>query len=256
MARRLPVGRVDCWNWTEPLAMLANNHVVRCHVWPEIPRLSWRTLTFAFIIGCYTTPHAFALTASPAALSFQAVQGGSNPASQSITVSKSNKKTTNWTASNSATWVSVSPNAGSILTAAQITVSVNTAGLAAGTYSATVAVTAYQGGSVSIPVSVTLTPATTTSSSTSTPTTSTSTPTTSTTALLNWSPPSTGTVSGYNVYVGTASGVYGAPINVGNVTSYTVPNLGIGSTYYFVVTDYNSSGVESLPSNEVSKVIY
>jgi len=63
-------------------------------------------------------------------------------------------------------------------------------------------------------------------------------------------------VAGYNVYVGTASGVYGPPINVGNVTSYVVNNLVIGNTYYFVVTDYNTSGVESAPSNQVSKSIY
>jgi hypothetical protein len=62
-------------------------------------------------------------------------------------------------------------------------------------------------------------------------------------------------VAGYNVYVGTASGVYGPAINVGNVNSYVVNNLAAG-TYYFVVTDYNSNGVESTPSNEVSKTIY
>jgi NADH:ubiquinone oxidoreductase subunit F (NADH-binding) len=56
--------------------------------------------------------------------------------------------------------------------------------------------------------------------------------------------------------MGTASGVYGAPITVGNVTSYSVANLAIGSTYYFAVTDYNTSGIESVFSNEVSKSIY
>ncbi len=63
-------------------------------------------------------------------------------------------------------------------------------------------------------------------------------------------------MAGYNVYVGTASGVYGPPINVGNVTSYVMNNLVMGNTYYFVVKDYNTSGVESAPSNEVSKSIY
>jgi Fibronectin type III domain len=79
----------------------------------------------------------------------------------------------------------------------------------------------------------------------------------STTASLSWTPPTTTTgVAGYNVYVGTASGVYGPPINAGNVTSYVVNNLVIGNTYYFVVTGYNASGVESPSSNEVSKSIY
>lgn len=215
-----------------------------------IPRLSGLAVVVA--MGMWTAPQAFALTATPASLSFQAVQGGTNPASQSVNVSKSNNKTTSWTASDSATWISVSPGEGSMSTAAQITVTVNTAGLAAGTYSATVAVTVYKGGSVSIPVSLTVTTATTTTSPSTPGTSSTS----NTTASLSWSPPSTSAVAGYNVYVGTASGVYGAPINIGNVTSYTVTNLAVGSTYYFVVTDYDATGSESPPSNEVSKSIY
>ena len=215
-----------------------------------IPRLSGLAVVVA--MGMWTAPQAFALTATPASLSFQAVQGGTNPASQSVNVSKSNNKTTSWTASDSATWISVSPGEGSMSTAAQITVTVNTARLAAGTYSATVAVTVYKGGSVSIPVSLTVTTATTTTSPSTPGTSSTS----NTTASLSWSPPSTSAVAGYNVYVGTASGVYGAPINIGNVTSYTVTNLAVGSTYYFVVTDYDATGSESPPSNEVSKSIY
>src|SRR5262249_2747857 len=108
----------------------------------------------------------------------------------------------------------------------------------------------------------TTSPSTTpTTSPSTTPTTSPSTtpPTTSsrTTASLSWTPPTNRTdVAGYNVYVGTASGVYGPPINAGNVTSYVVNNLVIGNTYFFFVTDYNASGVESPFSNEVSKSIY
>ncbi len=207
------------------------------------------SLALVLVVSIWTAPEALALTVSPTSLTFQAVQGGTNPASQSVNVSKSNNKTTNWTASDNATWVSVSPATGSITSTAQVAVVVNTAGLPAGTYSATVAVTVYQGGNVAIPVSLTVSPAMTTSSFTTTTSTS-----TSTTASLSWSPPST-SVAGYKVYMGTASGVYGPPINVGNVTSYALNNLAVG-TYYFVVTDYDSSGVESPPSNEVSKSIY
>jgi fibronectin type 3 domain-containing protein len=45
-------------------------------------------------------------------------------------------------------------------------------------------------------------------------------------------------------------------VDVGNVTAYAVTNLGVGTTYYFAVTAYNTSGVESSFSNEVSKSIY
>jgi hypothetical protein len=55
--------------------------------------------------------------------------------------------------------------------------------------------------------------------------------------------------------MGTTSGVYGPPITVGNVTSYVLNNLAV-ATYYFVVTAYNANGIESLPSNEVSKSVY
>jgi hypothetical protein len=79
------------------------------------------------------------------------------------------------------------------------------------------------------------------------------------TAMLSWTAPANNTdgstpadLSGYKVYFGTSSGTYGAPINVGNVTSYTVTGLGSG-TYYFAVTAYNTSGDESGFSNEVSK---
>jgi hypothetical protein len=207
--------------------------------------LSLWTIVLTLSLGVWTTPQALALTATPTSLNFQAVQGGANPASQSVTVSKSNLKTTNWSASNSASWVLVSPSTGSLAKTAQVTVTVNTTGLAPGTYSATVAVTAYKGGSISIPVSLTVTP----SGSLTSPSTG-----TSTSASLSWSP-SASTVAGYNVYIGTASGTYGTKINVGNVTSYVVSNLSLG-TYFFVVTDYDSSGGESPPSNEVTKTIY
>ena len=234
-------------------------------------------VTVVLTVSLSTLPDALALQATPTTLSFQAVQGGTSPSSQTVNVLKSNKHTVTWSGTDSASWLSISPTSGSITSSAQISVSVDPTGLAAGTYTATVTITAAQGGGISVPVTLTVTPgsapnstssstpsstSTSTPSSTPTPTTTSSstTPTTtssSTTASLSWSPPTNNTgVAGYNVYVGTASGVYGPPINVGNVTSYLMNNLVIGNTYYFVVKDYNTSGVESAPSNEVSKSIY
>jgi fibronectin type 3 domain-containing protein len=108
-----------------------------------------------------------------------------------------------------------------------------------------------RGGNASVPVRLTVAPAVTTTSSTTTTVTG-----TSTTATLTWNPVTSTDLAGYKVYMGTASGVYETSINAGNVTSYMVSNLALGTTYYFVVTDYNTSGSESLPSNEVSKSIY
>jgi hypothetical protein len=81
-------------------------------------------------------------------------------------------------------------------------------------------------------------------------------------AILTWEAPTTnsdGTIltdlDGYKVYYGTSPGTYGTPLNVGNVTTYTIGNLSSGTTYYFAVTAIDISGNESDYSNEVSKTI-
>src|SRR5256885_2610948 len=67
----------------------------------------------------------------------------------------------------------------------------------------------------------------------------------------------TPTLAGYRVYFGTAPGTYlqslGQGISVGNVTAYTLTGLASGSQYYFAVTAFDTVGVESPYSNEVSK---
>jgi hypothetical protein len=79
-------------------------------------------------------------------------------------------------------------------------------------------------------------------------------------ATMTWVAPTTNTngttatnLAGFNVYIGSASGSYQQKINVGNVTSYTGTSFTSGSTYYFAVSAYNTSGLESARSNEVSK---
>ncbi len=80
--------------------------------------------------------------------------------------------------------------------------------------------------------------------------------TTTTTATLSWMPNTDSDLAGYKVYMGTSSGLYGTPVDVGNVTTYTAGNLTVGTTYYFTVTAYDQSKNESLHSSEVSKSIY
>ena len=67
---------------------------------------------------------------------------------------------------------------------------------------------------------------------------------------LEWDPNSESDLAGYKMYVGSASGVYGTPTDVGLVTAYTVTNLQSRHTYYFAVTAYNTGGIESGKSNE------
>jgi hypothetical protein len=72
---------------------------------------------------------------------------------------------------------------------------------------------------------------------------------------LEWDPNIEPEVSGYKLHYGTASGTYSRSIDAGNATTATVEDLVIGQTYYFVVTAYDQTGNESLPSNEVTFVV-
>jgi hypothetical protein len=69
---------------------------------------------------------------------------------------------------------------------------------------------------------------------------------------LAWNANTDPTVVGYNLMYGTSSASLTQKVNVGKVTTATVPALTVGTTYYFAVTAYNAAGVNSAHSNEVS----
>ena len=72
---------------------------------------------------------------------------------------------------------------------------------------------------------------------------------------LAWDPVTSPLLAGYMVYYGPAVGNYPTKIDVGNVTSYPVPNLVQGATYHFAVTAYNGSHAESGFSNDVAATV-
>ena len=74
--------------------------------------------------------------------------------------------------------------------------------------------------------------------------------------VLSWTA-STSAVSGYNIYRGTTSGGPYARLDssLDSTTTYTDSSVQAGSTYYYVTTAVDSSGVESTNSNEVSATI-
>ncbi len=80
-----------------------------------------------------------AIGLSPTSFGFSGSQGA-NPPSQTLSISNTGGGTLTWTASSNATWLSVSPTSGTAPSSA--TVSVTTAGLAAGSYSGTITVSA------------------------------------------------------------------------------------------------------------------
>ncbi len=79
-------------------------------------------------------------------------------------------------------------------------------------------------------------------------------------AALTWEAPTTnvdGTaltkVVGYRIYYGSAPGAYKGYLDAGSRLDFSI-SVAPG-TYYFAVSAYNSSGGESIPSNEVSKTV-
>ena len=58
-------------------------------------------------------------------------------------------------------------------------------------------------------------------------------------------------IAGYRLYYGTVSRSYTQVVDVGNVVQRTLTGLAQG-TYFFAVSAYNSSGLESGFSNEVA----
>jgi len=82
-------------------------------------------------------------------------------------------------------------------------------------------------------------------------------------ATLSWTPPTQNTdgsaladLTGYNLYYGTSSTTMTNKVAITNagLTSYVVGNLGTG-TYYFAISAYSSTGVESAMSNVGSKTV-
>jgi hypothetical protein len=68
---------------------------------------------------------------------------------------------------------------------------------------------------------------------------------------LGWDPDTTGSIAGYIVYYGTNSGVYAERVDVGSSAQFTANYLIPGQNYYFAVSDYDYTGVESGLSGEV-----
>ena len=191
------------------------------------------TFTITPIAGTASTT----INLSPSSLNYAATQGAANPANQNISLTNSGG-ILNWTVSDDASWLTVSPASGS--GSSTLTTSVNTAGLTAGTYNGTLTVSA--AGTSSKTVTVTLT--------VNAPATS--------SATMTWSANTENDLAGYKIYRATSSGGYGAPIATvpGNVTTYIATGLQVGTTYFFVITAYDLAGNESAHSNEVSKSIF
>ena len=189
--------------------------------------------------------------------------------------------------STSQSWVLMNPPYGSTQTITsetdQLVITAQAAGLAAGTYSAVVYIVDSgpnnYSNTIRIPVTFTVSPNQTAASSlqssntpaqpvslTPPPPPSPPAPTPSPTssalrvasATVSWIANTESDLAGYRVYVGTSSGTYNfaGPFEVAGGTSFTVPNLPVGTTYYFAVSAFDKAGNESTKSAEVSKSLF
>jgi len=213
------------------------------------------------------------VTVSPSFLAFTGTEGASNPTAQAVTLWKKGYRTRTWTVSRPVPWITVTPSSGTISRERDnISVAVNLAGLTAGNYTTSVIIT-LEGTAKNIPVSLTVVSSPSTSGSTTTTsggttatsggTTTTSGSTTTTsgsttrTVTLSWTANTESDLAGYKVYRATASGAYGAPIATLNnsTTSYVASGLQQDTTYFFVITAYDTAANESPFSIEVTTAV-
>ncbi|HSU14349.1 BACON domain-containing protein [Longimicrobium sp.] len=193
------------------------------------------------------------LSVSPPSVSFSAAQG-SSAASQTVTVTNTGGGTLSWSADESIAWLSLSPTSGTLGAgqSAQVTLSPNTAGLAAGPYPGSIDFSApgADGSPRSVGVDLTVT------GPTLLPAPSLGSPANgatgvSTTPTFSWSP-----VAGANHYwVTIATSASALPTDPGAATcagcvisvnttstSYTATaSLAAGTTYYWRVQGWNNS---------------
>jgi len=116
-----------------------------------------QTITVALTVTAAATPPAIAL--NPPSLTFNAAVGGTNPATQAVTITNSGGGTLTWTTSvTSGAWLSVSPGSGSTsgTAASPLTIGVNVSGLSAGTLTGSIQVAAAGASNTPQTVAVTL----------------------------------------------------------------------------------------------------
>ena len=76
------------------------------------------------------------------------------------------------------------------------------------------------------------------------------------TVTLAWDPsPGTNVIANYKIYYGAASTTYTNVVAAGTNLTVSIPNLVVGTTYYFAATAVDTFGLESDYSTEVSSLI-
>src|SRR5207247_219892 len=114
-----------------------------------------KTSPVTFTVDPATPP---TLSVTPTSLAFNGTQGGSSPAAKALSVSNTGGGSMDWTASDGAAWLTLSPTSGT--NSGTVTATPSITGLAAGTYTTDITVTAAgaNGSPKTIPVTLTVDP--------------------------------------------------------------------------------------------------
>src|SRR5947199_1706688 len=75
------------------------------------------------------------------------------------------------------------------------------------------------------------------------------------TLTLAWDPSPDPSITGYRLYQGGESQIYTNVIDVGTADTATITGLDPQVTYYFAVTAYDATGLESAFSGEISYTV-
>ena len=112
------------------------------------------TVLVTFTVATASAPPAIGV--SPTSLSFTATRGGSDPATQPLSISNTGNGTLNWTAVDNAPWLTLLTLLGQASGTgnAVVPVSVSTGGLAVGTYTGSITISATGATSVTVPVTL------------------------------------------------------------------------------------------------------
>ena len=140
--------------------------------WYPLLLLGFVLLLASSLIGCETSkppppPSSSshpAIADSPSSFSFITEQGGSNPSSQTLEIQNSGDGTLDWSATDDADWLSLSPASGSCASGEinNVTVSVDASAISAGDYTATITISAPEATNTpqTVAVNLTITPIT------------------------------------------------------------------------------------------------
>ncbi len=100
----------------------------------------WQVLAVTAFICLGLASECLGFTANPTTLTFDAIQGETNPPNQTLSVYRNRSNQVTITASDNVSWLTVSPVTTSMTSTAELTVTANTSGLAPGTHNAIITI--------------------------------------------------------------------------------------------------------------------